>query len=123
MTAGRSAQPGPYRLTADELRPLAEGLGACVASDQITVDGHPVRFMYREPASHDADSGWRFLAGLESEAYLQDPSNHAIYDCNTIANFDPTIVPYLGAPIGSVFEKPPGAAEFAPVTDWSPPEA
>jgi len=117
------AEDKPYRLTAAEIRPLAEGHGACIASDKITVDGAPVRFMYREPALHDVDSGWRFLSGLESDAYLQDAAHHAFYDCNTIANFDRTIVPYLDAPVGSVFEKPPGAAEFARVTDWSPPKA
>jgi len=119
--AAPAARAKPYKLTAADLRSLAEGHGACIASDQITVDGRPVRFMYREPAIHDVDSGWRFLSGLESEAYLQDPANHAFYDCNTIANYDRSIVPYLDEPIGSAFEKPPGAAEFARVTDWSPP--
>ncbi|HSK04793.1 MAG TPA: DUF2185 domain-containing protein [Kofleriaceae bacterium] len=109
-----------YRLADSELRPIAPGHGACIATDKITVDGQPVRFMYREQAIHEADSGWRFLAGIESDAYMDDPSNHGFYDCNTIANFDPTIVPHLDAPIGSVFEKPPGAAEFLPVTDWTP---
>jgi len=122
MTADGRAEPKPYKLTAGELRPIAPGHGACIASDQITVGGAPVRFMYREPPIHQDDSGWRFLSGEESEAYLDDPANHAFYDCNTIANFDPAIVPHLGAPIGSAFEKPPGAAELAPVTDWSPPE-
>ena len=117
MTAAKA-----YKLTAGEIEPIAEGHGACIASDKITVDGAPVRFMYREPAVHDADSGWRFLSGLESETYMQDASNHAFYDCNTIANFDRTIVPYLDAPVGSVFEKPPGAAGFTRVTDWSPPK-
>jgi hypothetical protein len=112
-----------FRISPDELRPIAPGHGACVASDRITVDGEPVRFMYREPAIHEADSGWRFLAGTESEAELEDTTRHAIYDCNTVANFDPSIVPYLGAPAGSVFEKPPGAADFSPVTDWSPARA
>lgn len=109
-----------FRISPGELRPIAPGHGACVASDRITVDGQPVRFMYREPALHEADSGWRFFAGTESEAELEDASRHAVYDCNTVANFDPSIVPLLGAPVGSVFEKPPGAADFAPVTDWSP---
>jgi hypothetical protein len=113
----------PYRLGPGDLQPIAPGHGACVASDQITVEGHPVRFMYREPAQHADDSGWRFLSGLESEAYLDEAGNHAVYDCNTIANFDRSIVPHLEAPIGSAFEKPPGASEFSPVTDWSPPGA
>jgi len=110
-----------YKLTAAEIRPIAPGHGACIASDKITVGGSPVRFMYREPAIHHVDSGWRFLSGLESDAYMQDASHHAFYDCNTIANYDRSIVPYLDEPIGSAFEKPPGAAEFARVTDWSPP--
>jgi hypothetical protein len=110
----------PYKLSAAQIRPIAEGHGACIASDKITVDGHPVRFMYREQAIHAVDSGWRFLSGLESDAYMQRAANHAFYDCNTIANYDRSIIPYLESAIGSVFEKLPGAAEFARVTDWSP---
>lgn len=117
----RAAPEKRYKLTAADLRPIAEGFGACVASDKITVDGWPVRFMYREAAIHRDDSGWRFLSGLESEAYINEPSNYAFYDCNTIANYDPTIVPHLGAPIGSAFEKPAGAAAFAAVTAFRPP--
>jgi hypothetical protein len=109
-----------YKLTADQLLPIAEGHGACIASDKITVDGAPVRFMYREEAIHEVDSGWRFFAGTESDAYMANASNHAFYDCNTIANYDRSIVPYLDAPIGSTFEKPPGAAEFERVTDLAP---
>lgn len=110
----------PYKLTAAQIEQLAEGHGACIASDKITVDGHPVRFMYREEPIHDVDSGWRFLSGLESEDYMADSANHAFYDCNTIANYDRSIIPYLEEPPGSVFEKPPDAAEFARVTDWTP---
>jgi hypothetical protein len=110
----------PYKLSAAKVRPIAQGHGACIASDKITVDGHPVRFMYRERAIHAVDSGWRFLSGLESDAYMEDAGNHAFYDCNTIANYDRSIVTHLEAPTGSVFEKPPGAAQFSAVTDWSP---
>jgi hypothetical protein len=109
-----------YKLTAEQLLPIAQGHGACIASDKITVDGAPVGFMYREEAIHGDDSGWRFFAGTESDAYMATPSNHAFYDCNTIANYDRSIVPYLESPIGSMFERPPGAAEFERVTDEGP---
>jgi hypothetical protein len=112
----------PYKLSAAEIHPIAEGHGACIASDKITVEGHPVRFMYRERAVHEVDSGWRFLSGLESDAYKNDPANYAFYDCNTIANYDRSIVPHLEAPIGSAFERPSGAAEFLAVSGWSPPQ-
>jgi len=110
-----------FRLRADQIAPLAEGHGACIASDMITVEGHPVGFMYREAPDNEVDSGWRFLSGLEDEAYMDDAGNHAAYDVNTIANYDPGIIPLLGAPEGSAFEKAPGSDDFVRVTDWAPP--
>lgn len=107
-----------FFLPAESIRPVATGHGACIATDRITVDGLPVRFMYREPPSHDADSGWRFTSGIESDEYMDDPANHGIYDVNTIANCDPSIVPHLAAPAGSAFEKLPDAQDFIEVDDW-----
>jgi hypothetical protein len=92
-----------FRLSADEIRPVATGYGACFASDHITVDGRKVGFMYREVPEDDGDSGWRFLSGTESQDYLENPENLAIYDVNTIANYDDAIVPYLDAPAGAAF--------------------
>ena len=53
---------------------------------------------------------------------MENPDNHAIYDVNTIANYDPTIIPLLDEPEGAVFERVPGTANFRPVEDWTPPE-
>ncbi|MBL8650751.1 MAG: DUF2185 domain-containing protein [Sphingopyxis sp.] len=110
-----------YKLSRDDIRPLAMGRGGCIASDRITVEGLPVRFMYREKPRNDQDSGWAFLSGTEDDAYMNDPANHGIYDVNTIANYDPSIIAFLDSPVGSVFEKLPEAADFAAVTDWAPP--
>ncbi|MEO0588920.1 MAG: DUF2185 domain-containing protein [Pseudomonadota bacterium] len=97
------------------------GFGGCLATDRITVEGLPVRFMYREEnPNEDADGGWRFFSGTEDDQYMADPSHHGVYDVNTIANYDPSIIPYLDAPYGSVFEKVPGETEFTAVTDWNP---
>lgn len=95
-----------FKIAGPEIRPIAPGHGGCIASDMITVDGKPVRYMVREEPSFEADSGWRFMAGLEDDEYVQDPTKFDIYDCNTIANYDGTIVPLLDAPVGSSFEKP-----------------
>lgn len=111
-----------FKLSADQIKPLAEGYGGCIATDMITVDGYPVRFMYREAPDNDVDSGWRFMSGFEDEAYMDDPTNHAAYDVNTIANYDPSIIPFLDSPAGSVFEKTQESERFLPVTDWEPPD-
>ena len=109
-----------FKLSATEIIPLALGRGGAIASDRITVDGLPVRFMYREAPDNEFDSGWRFLSGTEDDAYMADASNHAVYDVNTIANYDRSIIPHLDAPAGSAFEKLPDMQSFASVDDWTP---
>lgn len=101
-----------FKLNANDIKPLVEGMGACFASDMITVDGMPVRFMYREEPDNNVDSGWRFLSGYEDDAYMASPDNHAIYDVNTIANYDPSIISLLDSDIGVAFEKAPGTDQF-----------
>jgi len=59
--------------------------------------------MYRDEPDNDIDSGWRFLSGMESQDYLDDPRNLEIYEINTIANYDQSIVALLAAPIRSAF--------------------
>ncbi len=102
----------PFRLRPDEILLLAPNRGACLASDRITVDGAMVAFMYRTSPQNRSDSGWVFLAGDESQEYLDDPDNLAIFDVNTIANYDRCIIPLLDAPVGSAFEWNPEAGEF-----------
>jgi hypothetical protein len=110
-----------FKLTASEIRPLVHGYGGCISSDMITVEGYPVRFMYREAPSNDIDSGWRFMSGFEDDEYLGNPDNHAVYDVNTIANYDPSIIPLLDSAIGSVFEKTTESERFVRVSDWEIP--
>jgi hypothetical protein len=92
-----------FKLRPEEFRPLAPGRGGCYATDHITVDGHRVGYMYRERTDDGFDSGWRFFSGFESDDYANDPENIEIYDINTIANYDPAIIPLLNAPPGSAF--------------------
>jgi hypothetical protein len=92
-----------FALRADQIKPLATGRGGAIASDRITVDGKLVGYMYRSAPRNPQDSGWAFLAGDESDTYMADSSRHGIYDVNTIANYDPSIIPFLDAPVGSTF--------------------
>jgi len=110
-----------FRLSAEQIKPLAVGYGSCLASDRITVDGFRVGYMYRETPDGSGDSGWRFFGGDESQAYSDDPSHFALYDVNTIANYDSAIIPLLSEPVGSAYgrdelgqwlkESPPGDAD------------
>ena len=104
-----------FKLSPDEIESLVEGLGACFATDMITVDGYQVAFMYREAPDNEVDSGWRFMSGFETDEYMSNPDNHGVYDVNTIANYDREIVPFLEAPVGTAFERVDGVGEFEQV--------
>jgi hypothetical protein len=94
-----------FKLTAAQIQSVAPNRGGCYASDRIVVDGLRVGFMYRETPDFDVDSGWRFMAGSETQDYLDDPNHLGIYDVNTVANYDPDIIAFLDAPINSAFER------------------
>lgn len=87
----------------------------CFATDRIMVDGCRVGYMYREaPDEGRPDSGWRFTAGDESEAYMNDPNNAGIYTLGTVANNDPEIIPLLDSPIGRAHFTAMRTACFSP---------
>jgi hypothetical protein len=99
---------------AEQLKPIAVGFGACIASDRIMVDGARVGYCYREQPDTSIDSGWRFFAGDETQEYADKPEHFAYYDINTVANYDPDITAILESPVGSAFERE-GAGAFLPV--------
>lgn len=100
------------RLGPGQIEQLTEPLGECLATDHITVDGMKVGFMYRDEPEDNDDSGWRFLSGTENQKYMNDPSNSGVYEVNTIANYDPAIIPYLDLPVGTELERVEGTDEF-----------
>jgi len=107
-----------YKLKPAEIEALTMVRGGCFATDRITVEGLPVRFMYREEPENEDDTGWRFCSAIdEDEAYMEDPNNIGFFDVNTIANYDRSIIPYLMSPVGAAFEKPPGADDWKPIED------
>ena len=74
----------------------------CLVSDMVTKEGYKVGYMYREnPDAGIPDSGWRFLAGNESDEYINNPDNCHIMAINTVCNYDPDIIPYINSKIGS----------------------
>lgn len=94
-----------FRLSKDQIKELIKPIGTCYATDQITVDGLLIGYMYREAPDFTEDSGWRFFSGTEDQDYVDNPDNTMIYDVNTIANYDPAIIPYLHLEIGAALER------------------
>ncbi|MBK8808793.1 MAG: DUF2185 domain-containing protein [Bacteroidales bacterium] len=105
-----------FRIKTEDIKLLTEAKGYGIVSDKITIDGEKVGFMYKDTKEDDDDSGWRFLSGTESEEYVSDPSNQMFFDLNTIANYDPAIIPYLSRKKGTELERIEGSDEFTELT-------
>ena len=97
-----------YHVKAEDVKHLLPdwaGADGCIATNRITVEGCKIGYCYREKADGGWDSGWRFTAGDESEAYMDDPNNAGIYKLNTICNDDPDIIPLLNTPAPCAFAR------------------
>ena len=117
--AGRNRN---YHVKAEDVKHLLsdwKGADGCIATDRITVEGCQIGYCYREKPDGDWDSGWRFTAGDESEAYMDDPNNAGIYKLNTICNFDTDIIPLLHTPAPCAFERDENGV-FQQIKDWKP---
>lgn len=101
-----------YILPEEKIQELVKPMGYCIASDRITVDNEKIGFMYREKREDDDDSGWRFIAGDETEEYMENNLNFMMFDVNYIANIDSAIIPYLQNKTGSEFERIEGTDKF-----------
>jgi hypothetical protein len=105
-------KPKKFKLSADEIKQLIPDMGGCFASDHIMVDGKKVGFMDRGVPDNPQLTGWSFMSGEETQEYADNPDNWAIYEVNTVANYDPDIIPFLDSPCGSAFGRDPDTGKF-----------
>jgi len=101
-----------FKIRGEQITQLVPEMGGCFATDQITVEGRLLNYMYREISQRSEDSGWRFFSGEESQAYIDDLKNTSVYTVNTIANYEPAIIEYLETPAPCAFERIPGSRHF-----------
>jgi hypothetical protein len=95
-----------------ELKELVAPMGTCKATNRVMLDGKNVGYMYREEPDDNFDSGWRILAGTESQKYVDNPENSGFYELNEVANHDPAILPYLQLPYNTELERIKDSDEF-----------
>ena len=86
--------------------------GGCLATDRIMVDGCEIGYMYCEVTDRPHDTGWRFFSGDEDQAYIDDLSHTHVYAVNTMANYDPAILPHLDTPAPCAFERIKGTRKY-----------
>lgn len=93
-------------------------IGGLMVSKLITEKGNKPMFMYREKRTINEDSGWRIFAGFETDEYLENHENFAIYNPSTILKIDSSIQNLLLKGVGSVYERKDEKSEWYKVEDY-----
>jgi hypothetical protein len=104
-------------ISESKVKDLIKPMGSCLVSNHITLDGKLVGFMYRVAPEFEIDCGWRFVSGEETEEYMEDEDNSKVLDVNTVANYDPAIIPYLQLPVRTELERVEGSDKFQKLED------
>jgi hypothetical protein len=90
----------------DEKDSLVEKyLARCFVTNRVLKEGRPVGYLCREQPEEEKDSGWRVMAGDESDAYMDDAANIAYVSLGAVLNCDDSILSLLEAPVGAEYER------------------
>ena len=57
--------------------------------------------MCRDEALNENDSGWSFMAGNESEEYVNDHKNIVLMAVGAVYQRDPAVFPHIDSPVGT----------------------
>jgi len=91
-----------------------------LVSEMCFDKGQTVRFLYRQKADREEDSGWRMFTGHETEEYTDKPKNVRIVDVGYMLDRDPSLLLPLKEGIGAVYERDEQGTPWQKVTDWDP---
>lgn len=105
------------------MNPFAQALCAAmefaIVSRQVSDDGEPVGFLYREAAAFEQDSGWRIFSGAEDDDFADNTDNFDTVLLSEILNANPEIAPLMHEAEGA-WEWDNETEQFVVVADWQP---
>lgn len=65
----------------------------------------PVGYLFREPADRPTDSGWRLMAGDETQDYMDDADNLMLVPLRDLVPLDKGLKKLFKSPVGTAFER------------------
>ncbi|TFW28878.1 immunity protein Imm33 domain-containing protein [Massilia horti] len=84
----------------------------CFVTRKVLYDGEKAGYIYREEPEEDDDSGWRIMAGNESDQYLDDQENVLYVSLGAVLNQDDSFAHLLGSAPGVAFQRDLKTGEF-----------
>lgn len=92
-------------------------LPRCFVTRKVLHDGIKIGYLYREEPDNDKDSGWRILAGDETDEYMDNSDNLHFVSLGAVLREDDRILALLAAPTGSSFEWNVAQQAFVAIED------
>ncbi len=91
-----------------------------LASEQVMGPKRlPVCFAFRVAPNNEADSGWVFWSGSESQAYVDDSANSHVCPLLSFLELDPSLLNIIKYPIGTAWERASAKDEWREVLDFN----
>lgn len=100
--------------------PTARYWPRCFVTKRVLDGAARVGYLYREPPDKEDDSGWRILAGDETDAYMDDPQNSAYVSLGAVLRQDDSFRDLLDTPAPCAYSRDPETGRFDPT---EPPSA
>lgn len=75
----------------------------CFVTKRVLEGDDPPGYVYREAPDRPDDSGWRILAGNETDELLSDPANLMYVSLGAVLGRNDSFVHLLESPVGSAF--------------------
>lgn len=75
--------------------------GACIVSSHVLDGSGRLKWMVREKPADPADTGWRFFADIDDEAFVNDPANLEVRNFNDVADIEPAVIAIYELPTGA----------------------
>ena len=76
-------------------------MGGSIASRNILENKGRLKWCVREQSVNELDNGWRFLSDIDTDEFLQDPSNMVVCDWGTLFEIEPAISMIFDMPVGT----------------------
>lgn len=92
-------------------------LARCFVTHKVLHDGAGIGYLYREEPEYEDDSGWRIMAGDETEDYMDDSGNIHWVSLGAVLRADDGFVDLLDAPVGAAYERDAQTKAFVRIND------
>lgn len=89
-----------------------------LVSKMCMEDNGIIRWLYREEADREEDSGWRMFSGEENEEYTDNPDNIRIVSVGYLLDKDPTLLEIIKDEISSAYERPNKETPWEKIEEW-----